>query len=354
VKDTAKVDDDDIRFNEENRDALKLDDATLAKGSTRYRVHCLHCHGVPGDGRGPTARWINPHPRDFRGMMFKFQSVDRTGASSFRPPARADLMRTLREGIEGTAMPSFVLLSDDDREAIISYVIHLSLRGKVEAMLLDKGFDYDAKKEVFELASGVNLKEDAKFYAGKYAKAWLDSNDPSSAIKVAEFPFDDTDMKNLSATVKRGQQIFNATPSAELKKDYRERIHAIEFPKKLAEAGGDKDKAEKLLDEQVMNKLTAIKCVTCHVDYGRQAKFRFDEWGTLVQPRNLPQGLLRGGKRPVDIYYRIHSGIPGSEMTPFGGPTALGGQEQYIWDLVNFVKVLPYPAMHKQLGLKLD
>ena len=31
-----------------------------------YREHCGHCHGVTGDGLGPTAAFLNPYPRDYR------------------------------------------------------------------------------------------------------------------------------------------------------------------------------------------------------------------------------------------------------------------------------------------------
>ena len=35
-------------------------------GSPRglYRQHCAHCHGVSGDGMGPTAEFLKPYPRD--------------------------------------------------------------------------------------------------------------------------------------------------------------------------------------------------------------------------------------------------------------------------------------------------
>ena len=39
-------------------------------------------------------------------------------------------------------------------------------------------------------------------------------------------------------------------------------------------------------------------------------------------------------------------------MTPFG--KTFEGNEQYIWDLVNFVSVLSYPAMRDNLKLRLD
>jgi hypothetical protein len=52
-------------------DNLELDPAILARGSKLYRRHCLHCHGLAGDGRGPTGPWVHPlravqvplHPR---------------------------------------------------------------------------------------------------------------------------------------------------------------------------------------------------------------------------------------------------------------------------------------------------
>ena len=47
---------------------------TLATGSKEFRYHCVHCHGVPGDGRGPTGPWVVPHPRDYRLGKFKFVS----------------------------------------------------------------------------------------------------------------------------------------------------------------------------------------------------------------------------------------------------------------------------------------
>ena len=35
-------------------------------GTGLFRRHCAHCHGVTGDGAGPTAAFLNPYPRDYR------------------------------------------------------------------------------------------------------------------------------------------------------------------------------------------------------------------------------------------------------------------------------------------------
>ena len=108
----------------------------LQYGKQLYMRHCMHCHGVTGDGRGPTARYIrnhklNPLPRDFRRGIFKFTSI------KMREYARRDdLERTIRQGLPGTYMPSFLLLQDDELGAIIEYVRFLSMRGEFERRLL--------------------------------------------------------------------------------------------------------------------------------------------------------------------------------------------------------------------------
>jgi hypothetical protein len=62
-------------------------------------------------------------------------------------------------------------------------------------------------------------------------------------------------------------------------------------------------------------------------------------------PRNLRQGIYRGGRAPVDIFYRIYAGINGAPM-PAVGPASPGAQGTLtpgeIWNLVDYVKSLPY------------
>jgi len=47
----------------------------LGRAHGLYRQHCAHCHGVSGDGAGPTAAYLNPYPRDYRKGIFKFKST---------------------------------------------------------------------------------------------------------------------------------------------------------------------------------------------------------------------------------------------------------------------------------------
>jgi mono/diheme cytochrome c family protein len=293
--------------------SLKIDDETIREGSKHYRVHCLHCHGVPGDGRGPTARRINPHPRDFRSGIFKFQSVNQADGQT-RKPFRADLERTIRQGIEGTAMPTFGILSDREIDLLVSYVIYLSIRGETETSIINVLLDFQNGALVFGGAGGQfnNIAQGAAALAGINAGAWNDSNNPANKIKIE--PYKELNGKELADSVKRGHQLFVADK---------------------AHPRGEK-----------------ANCKQCHDDYGRQARFRFDDWGTLARPNNFPIGVFRGGKRPVDLYYRIHSGINGSGMARFGSAGVLEGQD--IWDLINFIQVLPYSGMHKELGIRIN
>ena len=96
-----------------------------------YREHCVHCHGITGDGAGPTSAFLNPYPRDYRRGLYKFKSTQRAAE-----PTTDDLMRTLTDGLQGSYMPSFKLLPEVDRRALVEYVKYLSMRGEMELTLL--------------------------------------------------------------------------------------------------------------------------------------------------------------------------------------------------------------------------
>ena len=165
-----------------------------------YRQHCAHCHGVSGDGKGPTAQYLNPYPRDYRMGVFKFKATPKG-----RRPRREDLRRILDNGVAGTSMPSFKLLPESEREALIDHVIYLSVRGEVERALyeemaseLDVGerlLNDDTQEEtaalVLDILDGVVTK-------------WADSE--SSATPIPPRP--DWDEQETLASIERGKQLF--------------------------------------------------------------------------------------------------------------------------------------------------
>ncbi len=290
AKPLVKVEDDEGK---EAVALLLLQENRLENGSKLYRRHCLHCHGLTGDGRGPTGPWVNPHPRDYRLGMFKFISSE---GNVTRKPRRDDLMRILRTGIDGTSMPSFALLDPQDLEHLASYVIHLSLRGQVEyqitRQLLSEGGV--SNLDTGDIASEVPAK--LKEYL---VEQWARSDKKVLQPKAGTQPVAEEDRlkPEYKQSILRGYTLFTDT--------------------KLA-----------------------ANCIGCHIDFGRQPPFRYDFWGTLVRPANLTVGIFRGGRRPIDLYWRIRGGIPPSQM-----PAAADLKDDQIWDLVNFVQALPYPAM---------
>ena len=101
-----------------------------------FREHCVVCHGLEGSGTGPASQFQDPYPRDFRFGVFKWKSTIRSAK-----PTKQDLLDLLTRGVPGTGMPSFSLLSPDDLDALVDYVIYLSVRGETERRLLVGAMD---------------------------------------------------------------------------------------------------------------------------------------------------------------------------------------------------------------------
>jgi len=99
-------------------------DAVLSLGQAVYERRCAGCHGVKGDGNGPSAKFLDPKPRDFTKGLFKFRSTK--GKDSL--PSDADLYVTITHGLWGTSMPSMHELPDRQRGAVIQFLKSFSDR----------------------------------------------------------------------------------------------------------------------------------------------------------------------------------------------------------------------------------
>jgi len=75
-------------------------------GMVLFQQNCIACHGATGGGDGPSAAGLNPRPRDLRDP-----EVVR-GLSPLR------VFSAVTDGVRGTAMPSFSVLSVDDRWSV--------------------------------------------------------------------------------------------------------------------------------------------------------------------------------------------------------------------------------------------
>ncbi len=101
--------------------------AAVAWGKSDYERFCVSCHGERGDGRGPSARWVDPKPRDFTEGIYKWRSTP-TGTL----PTDADLARTIVRGLSYTSMPRWNGLLDEQVADLVAYVEHFSPRFSTE------------------------------------------------------------------------------------------------------------------------------------------------------------------------------------------------------------------------------
>jgi mono/diheme cytochrome c family protein len=286
-----------------------------------YREHCVHCHGITGDGMGPTAAFLNPYPRDYRPGVFKFKSTERSSK-----PTDADLVRVLHEGLAGSSMPSFALLSPVQIDALVEYVKYLSIRGETELALMRYYFELDEEDE-------GKLPETREFLVEEIlepiAEKWAAAGDQE--IEVPEMP-DDLDM---AASIAKGRELFYGDKANCVKchgvtalgdgqandyDDWSKNIVKIEA-KLGAVAEGDPDAAERQWIAE-FERVLAGDALTPRT----------------IPPRNLLQGIYRGGRRPLDLYYRIHAGVNGAPMPAAKGTVS----PEDIWHIVNYVRSLPY------------
>ena len=84
-------------------------------GKQVYGKWCAGCHGDNGAGDGPAAKHMIPPPRDFTGAIYQIRSTP-----SGQLPTDADLLRSIDEGLFGTAMPGWKSrLSDRQRRDVV-------------------------------------------------------------------------------------------------------------------------------------------------------------------------------------------------------------------------------------------
>lgn len=223
---------------------INIDSATLAAGSSSYRIRCASCHGTEGDGRGVGAGF--PYPRDFRSGRYK-----RTTGHHAEKPRIDDLRRVIRGGIPGTSMPLFDLISDDAVDALATTVIHLSIRGEVEAMLI-RGIHPESENPITDIPTGVRSA------FGKVVASWR-------SAQMAK-PFSSA-VDSSDESIRRGHQLFLSNG-----------------------------------------------CLGCHTNYGRTPTYRYDIWALPNKVPDLTQPENKWGREPADWDRLLQKGIPPAQM----------------------------------------
>jgi mono/diheme cytochrome c family protein len=266
-----------------------VDAAQLAHGARVYRNQCAGCHGVSGDGNGAAAPYLQPRPRDYRQGVFKF-----TSTAYGSKPTRSDLERIIRRGARGTSMPAFRWMPEEDLNAVIRYVMHLSYRGELERYLTQVAMDYDEEEEI----------DPAEFFDAmqRIHGSWVQAGDRTVHPRTPPPQYS-------SETVLAGRKAF--------------------LSRGCSKCHGDDGRGQ--TDWLSHEFLAEQEAKPEH----ERVQLNRDAWGHIAPAADLTAGMLHGGRRPVDIYRRIYSGINGTPMPGFAD--ALAEEPDTIWHLVHYI-----------------
>ena len=299
-------------------DSCVIDGGTVMQsGRVLYMRHCSHCHGTSGDGAGPTAQYLNPRPRDYRHGIFKFTSTTDVSKAS-----RQDIKRVLQYGIPGTYMPSFLLLTDSEINSLVEYVRFLSLRGEYERKLVNELAGDFSQKAVATRTEGGESREAIV----SELKEMLAADIVDAANSIGDGMAEDWSVSDTAEAV------------------------IVPTVARVPDSPESRRRGRELYLSKTLN------CADCHgVDGAGNGPQTIayeknpitgepyneaglhDVWDNLNQPRNLHRGIYRGGRRPIDLFARIHAGIKGSRM-----PSFKNTPHEDIWHVVNYVLSIPF------------
>jgi mono/diheme cytochrome c family protein len=321
-------------------------------GQTRglYQRHCVVCHGLSGDGRGPTALYQSPYPRDFQQGVFKYKSTYRDA-----PPTDDDLKATLLRGAPGTAMPSFALLPAEEVEALVDYVKFLSIRGELEEALARRLGEGGAEIQPTQALALAELLP-------PIIRRWEQAN--GSVVPLPEPGLPNSEAEQAE-WVEAGRALFHDTIRANCVKchgeggrggvaideagandydDWNKRALAfMEATDRLAAA------TENLRQRVVETDEQRREFLEQELDTNqRDLDARREVEQTLLPPRaamarRLVPGALQGEAEPSDLFRRVHQGIAGTPMPAVGATTSTAQgalSDEEVWRLVAYVNGL--------------
>lgn len=329
-----------------------------------YRRQCAHCHGISGDGRGPTAAILDPYPRDYRPGVFKFKSTY-TAAQ----PTDDDLRRVIYNGVPGTAMPAFALLPPDELDALVEYVKYLSIRGQMEAALENYVFEELEPEDSLDPAQDAELREVlVGDLLASVMEGWQEAAEQVIVPEESAIPVPVRTADQIADSEKAGRELFYSTKATCLQchgptglgdgqqTDYDNWSKANkqfidETVTLVAEIRELRQGLSALQGDERAQSEADLKQKSAELAQRRQLVDKLLPPRNAI-PRNLRDGTYRGGRRPLDIFWRISAGIAGTPM-PAAGPAIEGAQstltQEEIWQIVDYVQSLPFePASRPQ------
>jgi cytochrome c5 len=232
-------------------------------------------------------------------------------------------------------MPSFRALPEEDLQALVDYVIYLTIRGEFERRLIGEmgsmngepffeipeGFDPEsADVEVPEELQEQLFATVGEMLVDEIIARWLDRDDNVTEIESPPVPFD-YQSDAFKEFAEQGKLLFGGKANCV-------QCHGVT---------GLGDGLTGNYDDW-----TNDWAKTPGVDLTLAETYReFLELGALpprpIRPRNLHVPMYRGGSTVEDLFLRVKNGIEGTPM-----PSSPGLTSDEVWAVVAFLKSLPF------------
>jgi high-affinity iron transporter len=88
----------------------KRDAAAITRGEQQFAEHCAICHGARGDGHGMRSQFLDPRPPDFTSQQWQVAQPEES------------VYNAIRDGVHGTAMPSWRILGERQIRDLTAFV----------------------------------------------------------------------------------------------------------------------------------------------------------------------------------------------------------------------------------------
>lgn len=88
-----------------------------ARGRSLYLRHCALCHGIDADGQGTRREGLSTRPRDFTSVAWRRGVTPRA------------IFFAVREGVGGTAMPSWKSLDEAEAWDLVAFLLSVGETG---------------------------------------------------------------------------------------------------------------------------------------------------------------------------------------------------------------------------------
>jgi mono/diheme cytochrome c family protein len=186
-------------------------------------------------------------------------------------------------------------MSEEDLEAVIDYVILMSQRGELEEyMTIIATDEYEAEDEI--------PAEDFEEGLLSIRESWQVAEE-QVVLPVTARP------QYTAESVELGRQAF--------------------MTQGCAKCHGENGKGQtEWLSAKFLKEQEAAPAE-------QKIEINYDAWGHPAPAADLTARMLHGGRRPVDIYRRIYTGINGTPMPAFD--QAFTEKPETLWHLVHFI-----------------